>query len=185
MRVLMIRHGRVDMPWAKKYNAKEYDLAWQHYDDCDILPVTGHMEIPREAKVYVSSFKRTHQTAEQYLGVKEYTVLSDLLDEVPLRSFADVKLRMRRRWLDVLGRIQWYLPLKRQPERRKVTRQRADRLIDYLEAQGDGNYVLVMHGFYMRTLGAMFRKRGYRIRNRRIFTVPNLCTVEAVKDREA
>ena len=55
----------------------------------------------------------------------------------------------------------------------------------YLEAQGDGNYVLVMHGFYMRTLGAMFRKRGYRVRNRRIFTVPNLCTVEAVKDREA
>ena len=182
MRVLMIRHAKVDMPWKKKYNAEEYEEAWLHYDDCDILPVEGHLEIPENAKVFVSPFKRTHQTAEQYLGVSEYTILQDLLNEVPLISFAKVKRRHRRRFMDVVGRIQWYLPFSRQPEKRKGSRARAGELIDFLEKQGEGEYVLVMHGFYMRTLGAMFKKRGYHVRNRRIFAVPNLATTIAEKE---
>ena len=181
MRILMIRHAKVDMPWKKKYNAQEYDQAWRQYDECDILPAEKRMEVYPGAKVFVSSLKRTHQTAQQYLGVRDYTVPEHLLDEVPLRSFADVRRRFPRHMMDAVAQLQWLLSSKRQPERRGMTRERAERMIDCLEEQGDGDYVLVTHGFFVRMLVAALRRWGYSVRNRRILFTPNLCAMEAIR----
>ena len=181
MRVMMIRHGKVNMPWVKKYNSKEYDQAWIEYDKYDILPITDHLDIYPDAKVLVSPFKRTHQTAEQFLGVHEYTIIDELLNEIPLRSFVETNRRFRKNLMNFLGRVEWYLPLKRQPERRRASRERAAKMVDLIEKMGDGDYVLVMHGFYMRTLASMFRHRGYKIKHQPFFAVPNLYTSEAIK----
>ena len=181
MRVTMIRHGQVDMPWAKKYNSKEFDQAWLDYDHYDILPVTQHLDISPKAKVFVSPYKRTHQTAEQFLGVHDYTVIEDLLNEIPLRSFMDTGHRFERHFMNFLGRAQWYLPMKRQPERRSASRRRAGKLVDFIEKLPDGDYVLVMHGFYLRTLASVFRHRGYKMTGQPFFAVPNLYTAIAEK----
>ncbi len=182
MHVTMIRHGKVDMPWVKRYNSKEYDQAWLDYDTYNILPITEHLKIAPDATVIVTGFKRTHQTAEQFLGVHDYIIVKDLLDEIPLRSFMDTQLRIERHILNILGRIQWYLPISRQPERRKASRERAAKFIDMLEKRGDGNYVIVMHGFFLRTLASVFRHRGYKMKNQPFFGVPNLYTAEAIKE---
>ena len=182
MRIMFIRHGKVDMPWMKKYNSRDYDQAWLEYDTHDILPIKEHLDIWPGAKVIVTGLKRTHQTAEQFLGVYEYTVVEKLFDEVPLRSFIDTAHRFNRVLMTFLGRVEWYLPMKRQPERRRASRSRAEKAVDYIESLGDGDYVIVMHGFFMRTLGSILRRRGYRLKNQPVFAVRNLHVAEAVKE---
>lgn len=181
MRITFIRHGKVDMPWVKKYNSEDYDQAWLDYDTHDILPLAERLEISPDSRVIVTGYKRTQQTAEQFLGRKDYLIVEDLLDEIPLRSFMDTKLRINRHMLNFLGRVEWYLPMKRQPERRKASRERAQKAVDYIESLGDGDYVIIMHGFFMRTLGSILKKRGYKLKNQPIFFVLNLHTAEAVR----
>ena len=113
MRIMFIRHGKVDMPWVKKYNSRDYDQAWLDYDTYDILPIKEHLDIWPGSQVIVTGYKRTHQTAEQFLGVKDYMIVEDLLDEVPLKSFMDTNIRFNRHLLNFLGRVEWYFPMKR------------------------------------------------------------------------
>jgi broad specificity phosphatase PhoE len=181
MRIMFIRHGKVDMPWVKKYNSRDYDQAWLDYDTYDILPIEKHLDIWPGAQVIVTGYKRTHQTAEQFLGVKDYMIVEDLLDEVPLKSFMDTNIRFNRHLLNFLGRVEWYFPMKRQPEWRRKSRERAKKAVDYIESLGDGDYVLVMHGFFMRTLGSILKRRGYKLKNQPVFAVRNLHIAEAVK----
>ena len=182
MRITFIRHGKVNMPWEKKYSSKDYDQAWLDYDACDILPISGRLEIRPGAKVICTGFKRTQQTAEQFLGVSDYSIVEKLFDEVPLRSFMDTKRPVNRVLMTFLGRVEWYLPMKRQPERRKASRARAEKAVDYIESLGDGDYVIVMHGFFMRSLGAILRRRGYKMTNQPVFAVRNLHTAVAEKE---
>ena len=152
-----------------------------YYDTYDILPIEEHLDIWPGSQVIVTGYKRTHQTAEQFLGVHEYLILEDLLDEVPLRSFMDTKIKFNRHLLNFLGRVEWYFPLKRQPEWRRKSRARAEKAVDYIESLGDGDYVLIMHGFFMRTLGSILKRRGYKLKNQPVFAVRNLHIAEAVK----
>jgi broad specificity phosphatase PhoE len=105
-----------------------------------------------------------------------------LFDEVPLRSFMDTKRPVNRVLMTFLGRVEWYLPMKRQPERRRASRARAEKAVDYIESLGDGDYVIVMHGFFMRSLGAILRRRGYKMTNQPVFAVRNLHTAVAEKE---
>ncbi len=180
MEIRLIRHGKVNMDWKKRYNSSEYDCAWDEYDTKDILPIEDRLEIPKDAKVFVTTYKRTHQTAEQFLGAKEYEIIESLADEVPLRSFIDTKHRFSRRLMNFLGRVEWYLPLKRQPERRRASYLRALRFIDYIESRTD-NAVIVMHGFFIRTVCRALKRRGYKLDHQPIFGVPNLIVVDAVR----
>lgn len=183
MRITLIRHGKVDMDWKKKYTSAEYDAAWAQYDECDILPVTKRLSLPEDVKVYVTPMKRTHQTAEQFLGIKEYTVIDDLANEVPLRAYKDSHRRRRLWYMNFRGRAQWWLPNHRQEERRHQTYARAQQLLNRLE-QEDRDVVLVSHGFFIRAMAIVLKKNGYKLDDMHRFKVPNLCTIDAVKESE-
>lgn len=180
MRITLIRHGKVDMDWKKRYTSTEYDEAWARYDNCDIFPITEHYDIPEDAKVYVTTYKRTQETARQFLGVENYEIIDSLANEVPLRSYKDSEKRHRRNYMDFRGRLQWYLPSKRQAERRSETFKRASELIRFLESQTD-NAVVVMHGFFLRAVCLVLKRNGYRLSLVPRFRVPNLIVVEAEK----
>ncbi len=180
MRVKIIRHGKVDMDWKKRYTSKEYSTVWDRYDEMDIFPVTVHCDTYPNRRVYVTDMKRTHQTAEQYLGVSDYEVLPVLMNEVPLVPFIRTRLHLAKRIFDIMGRIQWYFPWSRQPETRGATYDRCDRLIAFLEDR-DEDCVLVLHGFYMHALLGALKKHGYQL-DKKHFVIKNLCTVEAVKE---
>ena len=183
MRVKIIRHGEVDMPWKKKYTSQEYDQAWNVYDTRDILPIKRREELWANAKVYVTSFKRTQQTAEQFLGAVKYTILDRLMDEVPICAFKNTLKAHRKRLYDIIGRIEWYLPWTRQPEHRKATLKRCEELIAFLEEKGE-DCILVLHGFYMHALIFYLSRHGYRL-DKKKWVVHNLCTVVAEKELSA
>ena len=181
MKITLIRHGKVDMDWRKRYTSEEYDDAWERYDSCDIFPITDHYQVSDDAKIFVTGYKRTQETAKQFLGVDDFEVIDSLADEVPLKSYKDSRRRHRRGYMNVRGRLQWYLPSKRQEERRKATFLRAEELISFLEKQTN-DAVVVMHGFFLRATCHVLKKLGYHLNLTPRFRVPNLLVVEAVKD---
>ena len=182
MTIYLIRHGLVDFDWEKKLTSKEYDKAWSDYDYRPIKPITKRFEVPEDAKIFVTSYQRTQETARQYLGREDFTIVPDgMADEVPLVSYKDSE-KARRVWkMNVRGRIQWYTHGKRQPEWRRNSLERANKLLDYLEAQDAETVVVVFHGFFLRTVSRALRLRGYKQEGRPKFSVPNLLTVKAVK----
>ena len=183
MTIYLIRHGLVDFNWKKKMTSAEYDKAWADYDHTPIKPIQKRFTVPEDAKVFTTSYERTQETARQYLGRDDFTVIPDgLADEVPLVSYKDTK-RPRRVWkMNVRGRLQWYTHGKRQPEWRRNSLERAFKLIDYLEEQDAETVVVVFHGFFLRTVSRALRIRGYKQEGRPKFSVPNLITVKAVKE---
>lgn len=185
MKIILVRHGKVDMNWEKKYTAKEFDAAWAEYETRPIFPIEEHYEIPEGAMVFTTPLQRTQDTARQFLGVEDFTVIdSGLANEVPLKAYSYKKehRRHRRHLMNVIGRLQWYLPRSIQDEQRRESYERAMKLIDFLESQPTNACVVVMHGFMIRTVGRALSDRGYKVKNKRNFAVPNLCVVEASKD---
>ncbi|MBR4767528.1 MAG: histidine phosphatase family protein [Lachnospiraceae bacterium] len=183
MRIILIRHGKVNMAWQKKYTSREYDQAWAEYDKRDILPIQTHLDLPESIRVYCTNMKRTQQTAEQFLRRKNYEIIESLANEIPLRSFRDLNHRHSRRLMNFVGRLQWYFPTKRQPENRAASYKRAIKLIEYLE-NGVDDAVVVMHGFFLRTVCRALKHDGYKLDHQPFFGVPNLTVVNAVKDEE-
>ena len=183
MTIYLIRHGLVDFNWEKKLTSEEYDKAWADYDHMPIKPITKRFEVPEDAKIFVTSYYRTQETARQYLGREDFTIIPyGMADEVPLVSYKDSE-KARRVWsMNLRGRIQWYTHGKRQPEWRRHSLERAYRLIDWIEEQHVETAVVVFHGFFLRTVSRALRLRGYKQEGRPVFKVPNRITVKAVKD---
>ena len=183
MRIIVIRHEKVDMTWDRKYNSVAYDLACEHYDRCPIaFSDKKYEKIAGTEKVYVSGLSRTYETACRLFDGTDF-VKTDMLNEVPLRSFKDTE-RSYPLWVwNFIGRFQWFLGKSRQPESREQTRIRAKGMIKLLEKRQEDCY-LVTHGFYMRVLISELRRCGYRIRNEngiRSFRISNLDRVVVVR----
>lgn len=183
VKIILIRHEKVDMAWDKKYNSVEYDLACEHYDRCPIaFPDKKYAKIAGAGRVYVSGLSRTYETACRLFDGTDF-VKTSLLNEVPLRSFKDIE-RLYPLWVwNFVGRLQWFLGKSRQPESKENTKIRARKIIKLLE-KGQEDCYLVTHGFYMRVLISELRRCGYRIRgekNFESFRISNLDRVVAVK----
>ena len=184
MKILLIRHGKVAMEWKKAYTPGEYDDAIRLYDEADIVPVEHPQGMGDYEKIYVSTMKRSIQTAGQlFPSVPESSVVrTHLLDEVPLRSFSD-RDRSRPRWIyDVAGRLQW-LTGKRQAEKRSDTIARADALIALL-GKNNENAILISHGFFMNVLIGRLKRRGrYEVSRGSTFVISPLERVRVI-DRQ-
>ena len=183
VRIIVIRHEKVDMTWDRKYNSAAYDLACEQYDRCPIaFPDKKYAKIAGAGKIYVSGLSRTYETACRLFEETDF-VETALLNEVPLRSFKDTK-RSYPLWVwNFIGRFQWFLGRSRQSESREKTRIRVREMIRSLETRQEDCY-LVTHGFYMRVLISELRRCGYRIRREKIFRsfgISNLDRVVAVK----
>lgn len=183
VRIIVIRHEKVDMTWDKKYNSAAYDLACEYYDRCPVaFPDKKYAKIVGARKVYISELSRTYDTACRLFNGTDF-VKTSLLNEVPLRSFRDTQ-RAYPLWVwNFIGRLQWFLGKGRQPERREETRIRAREMIGLVEKRQEDCY-LVTHGFYMRVLIGELRRCGYRIGEGRFFGsfgIANLDWVVAVK----
>ena len=84
-------------------------------------------------------------------------------------------------WLwNVLGRVQWFLGSARQSEKRKETIRRANMVVAILE-QENSDCVLVTHGFFMKTLMKVLKKRGYKLVGCNSIVVENLQMIVAEK----
>lgn len=184
MKILLIRHQKVDMDWEHRCSSEEYDRACERYDGADILPVAYPQETGDYTRIYVSTLKRTMQTAEQMFPAFPPSMITrtGLLDEVPLQAFRHTEKKYPRWIYDMLGRAQWALE-KHQKETRTETKKRADQLIDLLEKENE-NAILITHGFFMSVLISRFRRRKrYEVYRSSTFVIAPLEKVK-VTDRQ-
>lgn len=179
MRITVIRHGKVNMKWPKRCSSEDFDKACAEYDRSD-LEYTDMVPLEKQAgKVYVSKLSRSVNTAKVLFPDKEYGEMPEI-GEVPLRSFMDAKKRLPLWIWNVLGRVQWYIGSKRQPEKREDTIRRANKVIDLCEGE-EGNCTLVTHGFFMHTLNKVLKNRGYSLAGNNQLEIKNLQIIIAEK----
>lgn len=178
MKVVIIRHGKVNMQWRKWYTSKQYDRDCANYDSVDIVSIGGSPKNVASADIYISMLKRSRQTAEQLFGEGSF-LETDLLNEVPLNSFCDCSVLLPLWIWNVMGRLQWLWQSKRQKEKRTDTQKRANQLIRKL-LEKDRDCILVSHGFFMRTLVRELKKQGFVIEKSGV-GIANLAQIIAVK----
>lgn len=180
MKIIIIRHEKVDMVWPKRCDAALYDSATRDYDICPVIP-DKREPVPAigTAAVYISALPRTYETACKLFGERAF-IKTPLLNEVPMRSFRDTKTVYPLWVWNMMGRIQWFLLKERQPETKADTVFRAREMVRLLEEKGEDCYI-VSHGFFMRILLWELKKHGFQVKRPRRFAIGNLDQVIAVK----
>lgn len=166
MRMYIIRHGKVDYRWSSRCDSEGFDKDCFEYDRAPLA--NGVYELPTAEKlpVYISTLQRSRDTADKLFGGGEYAA-TELINEVPLRSSLDTKLKLPQWFWELSGRLQWYTDNRRQPEVKSCTRERAARFIAMAEETGKDCYVIT-HGFFMHTLRSELKKRGYKTSGTRL-----------------
>jgi len=103
---------------------------------------------------------RSKETAISIFGKGDFRQ-TGLIDEVPLRSAFDSKIRLPLWFWNIVGRIQWFFNIERQIEGRFNTKKRAKSFVNMLCKDGE-NAIVVTHGFFMYTLLNVFKEAGFR-----------------------
>lgn len=177
MKITIIRHGKVNMQWKKWYTSKQFDLACANYDISPLYPM-HETENAVSCDIYISTLKRSKETAEHLFGKKEF-IETKLLNEVPLKSFCDCNIPLPLCFFNIIGRAQWFFQSRRQPERRQDTKKRADELIALL-LQKNRDCVLISHGFFMQTFIKELKQSEFRI-DKKSLAFANLEKITAIK----
>lgn len=160
-KIYIIRHGKVDFHWRSLCSSMEFD------DDCrkyDRAPLTDdRYDLPGIADgiIYISTLPRSRDTAYLLFGKRDF-IVSEFIDEVPLKSGFDTKIKLPQWLWKSLGRIQWYTNHPRQPESRNLTCERAKRFIDLLRNE-DHDCTVVTHGFFMHILLSELKREGFGV----------------------
>lgn len=157
MRIVLIRHGRVLLDWEKSCDSATFDRNNRLYDEAPIAPLPA-MTIPIE-KVYISELPRTQATAA-FLTGKKSIEKTGLINEVPVGSFVDTKLRLPLWFWNVASTIQWIRNAPRAREPRRETSRRVAAFIDLLASRGE-DCIVVGHGMYFYQMMLALRGRGF------------------------
>ena len=190
------------MDWEKSYDSKGFDEAQAKYDISPLFDYAGKVWKTKGYKVYISGLQRTYDTAMQIfdfgqiaepsvyeLGLSGEDITNgsntlfktELLNEVPKRSYKDTNRKASKAIWTARSRIQWYLNNSRQPETRKDTVRRAEELVDLLEERGE-DCVLISHEFFLYTLKSVLKNRGFLIERAGSGRIKNWERIKATKE---
>ena len=161
MLVAVIRYAKVNMKWKFWLNSAEYNKGCSDYDAAPVLPVTVKLPQTEFRRIYVSALPRTTATARQVVGDRELHA-TPLINEVPDRAGFDTGLKLPMLLWSGISRVQWFTNMRRQPETRAETRQRASEFARHLLQQNEDCAVFT-HGFFMITLLQEMKKQGFRV----------------------
>ena len=183
MKLILVRHAKVNCPMPRICDAKGFDNARADYDVSPVFPVEKRLDPARYSekrfRFYVSTLPRTHETLRGRFGDVSFTE-TPLLTEVTNRSFAPLPVKLPYFIWQSLGRVEWFLNVPRQPEGRSATAARAEELVSMLEKKGE-DCVLVSHEFYLYTLTRILRRHGFKTRRQGRFRIRNLEMIHAEK----
>ncbi|AYA99186.1 histidine phosphatase [Lachnoanaerobaculum umeaense] len=161
MKVIIIRHGKVDYDWKRKYSSGEFDKACIQYDKSPIMQMSYYIPLFNVKQIYVSKLSRSRDTAMEIFGSREF-ICTELLNEVPLGSSFNCRIELPLWFWNVTGRIQWLFNISRQGESQKETIARARKFVELLNTE-EYDSAVVTHGFYMHILVKEMQKVGFRI----------------------
>jgi broad specificity phosphatase PhoE len=167
-RIVLIRHGRPEIPVAPKTCHKGFRIYIGAYEEAGLDP----QEVPPEelqelvadiAAVFTSDRKRAHESAK-LLAPKAELVIDPLFMEAPLASPRIPLLRMRVPKWAVVARVLWYAGYHPEIENYAKAKRRAAQAAGILQQQAEaaGAVALVAHGYFNYLIGRELGRRGYR-----------------------
>ena len=169
MSMLIISAGPSGSPLEGPYDAASFDSAWRAYLDAEAQPPTERKIAPGSRKVYVAEGQLAISSARQILQADEF-LTEPLLNEVPVRSFEDSdRVLPLKKWLRKAA-SQRRSGNPRQPESRAQVRERANRLIQKLEAE-QGDFLLVTYPLFLAELLDALRIHNYVIQRSGIVSI--------------
>lgn len=166
MRVVIIRHGKVDFQWRRWSTSEQFEKECKRYDEAPVVDLASEISRFEYQDIYISSLQRSRETATQLFGEKNF-ISTKLLDEVPLCAGIISNKKLPLVFWNIAGRLQWLFNIHTQKECRRETLYRAGKLIKMIEKKGN-DCVLVTHGFFMHTLLGQMKKHGFKMSHIRL-----------------
>lgn len=160
MKVIIMRHSRVKYIWKKWYTSDEFDKACKEYNMALVEYTEQKFRNFYNKNIYISTLSRSRETAISIFG-QTHLRQTELIDEVPLRSAFDSKIKLPLWFWNFAGRIQWLFNIGRQIEGRLNTKKRAKSFVNMLCRDGE-DAIVITHGFFMHTLLNAFKDEGFR-----------------------
>ncbi|MCR4807447.1 MAG: histidine phosphatase family protein [Lachnospiraceae bacterium] len=163
MIAVVLRHAEVDFAWSRSCTSGGFDLDCSGYDSAPIRETAYNIPRTGYEKIYISELSRSRDTADRLFPDGEF-IRSGLINEVPLRSCFDTKMKLPLWFWNLNGRLQWFINSQRQAEGRRQTEERARQFITMISKE-NSDCVVVTHGFFMHTFLREMKKAGFRIDN--------------------
>ena len=160
MKVVIIRHAEVDFCWSKRCTSNMFDSDCRGYDSASIIGSMYKIPVIGYQRIYISELSRSRDTAEILFPNCDY-IVSELINEVPLKSSFDTAKKMPLWFWNTSGRIQWFMNSDRQIEGHSKTRERARQFVAMISNENT-DCAVVTHGFFMHTLLREIKKAGFR-----------------------
>ena len=158
MKIVLIRHYKVDFAWKFWYNSDEYDHARDSYNTAAIVKTEGRRET--KDRLICSTFSRAGSTAKMLFG-REPDLSTDVLCEVPIRAFVKTKVRLPKFVWDIAGRLLWRLNAGSQPESYTQSAKRVNGFISSILEEGQ-DAVVVCHGWVMKLMVPRLKALGFQ-----------------------
>ena len=159
MKVIIMRHSKVKYIWKKRYTSDDFDKACREYNMAFVEHTEQNFTNFNYKNIYISSLSRSKETAISIFG-QTHLRQTELIDEVPLRSAFDSKIRLPLWFWNFVGRIQWFFNIERQSEGRFNTKKRAKSFVNMLCKYRE-DAIVITHGFFMHTLLNAFKDEGF------------------------
>jgi broad specificity phosphatase PhoE len=158
MKILLIRHFKVNYDWRFSYNAAKYEKACFDYDNSAVM--ISDLIINSDNTIYSSTMIRAIETTKAiFKRVPDF--FSDSLREVPISPFMRTNIPLPRFIWDIVGRVQWRFNHKSQPETYKASRSRIDGFMDSILAKNEECFI-VAHGFVIQMIIKKLKKSGFK-----------------------
>lgn len=164
MKVVLIRHGKVNFKWRLWYTSEQFNEACRQYNLAPIQQIEYSIPEGVYSCYYISMLSRTRETAQSIFGERNY-IATKLIDEVPLSASYNTWIKMPLMFWNVTGRIQWFFNNSKQKENRLQAEKRANQFVKVVMEKNE-DCVVVTHGFFMHMLVSELKKYGFTIDNK-------------------
>ena len=159
MKIYLMRHFKVDFTWKKLYSSSDFSNACSTYDKRNIIPDSSTQLDMKYEDIHISGLRRTKDTA-MALGLGTNLIKSNLLNEVPMTAFTRSKIVLPTALWLTIGRLQWALNSKKQPEKKYETDRRIEEFINLIESK-NRDCLVIGHAFYFARLKKELKRRKY------------------------
>jgi broad specificity phosphatase PhoE len=168
MRIILVRHGRPNIPVSVRTSHKEFRSYIDAYEEAGLDPESAPPEelldlVGELTAVFTSGRPRAHESAKA-LAPRAELIADPLFVEAPLASPRIPLLRMNVPKWAVISRILWHAGYHPEIENYRRAKHRASQAADILmkRAHSDGSAVLVAHGYFNLIIGRELQRRGFK-----------------------
>ena len=160
MKIGILRHAKVIHQKSFFSNGKIFDESRIRYNISPVELIELKIKAQDFPLCYVSSQYRAVETAKMVYNDK--FIITDELIEVPSAAVFLINVHLPSFFRNIIGRIAWFMNLKKMPETRKKSTERASRFINFILQEKSQNILLITHGFFMHSLKKELKKNGFK-----------------------